>query len=137
MKNISTILAAGILVILFSSQVSAAGYGGQPQSEGKATSSIDEAIKHAEMAKAHGDDAKEILKHAEMSLKYNHDATVEDIEKINVAGIKHLDASISHLEEAIKHAKMGHADVASKHIDAALKEMQAYSVKRADYLSNH
>ncbi|AEJ01670.1 hypothetical protein Nit79A3_1868 [Nitrosomonas sp. Is79A3] len=137
MNNISTILAAGILVIFFSSQVSAAGYGGQAQSEGKATSSIDEAIKHAEMAKAHGDDAKEILKHAEISLKYAKDTVVEVIEKINISGMERIDASIKHLEEAIKHAKLGHADVASKHIDAALNEMHAYSAKRADYLSDN
>ena len=72
-----------------------------------------------------------------MSLKYTHDATVKDIEKINILGIERIDASIKHLEEAIKHAKIGHADVASKHIDAALNEMHAYSAKRADYLSDN
>lgn len=137
MKNISTILAASILALFFSSQVSAAGYGEQAQSEGKAISPIDEAIKHAEMARAHGDNAKEILKHAEMSLKYTHDATVKDIEKINILGMERIDASIKHLEEAIKHAKIGHADVAGKHINAALNEMHAYSAKRADYLHNN
>ena len=117
MKNISTILAIGLLTFFLSAQVSASGYGGQTESAGKASGSMAEAIKYAEMAKTHGDDAKEILQHAEMGLKFTEDAEKEAIEKVNVQGVEHITASISQLVEAINHAKMGHADVAIKHID--------------------
>jgi len=137
MKKISTILAVSTLVLFFSSQISASGYGGQVESAEKTGNSMTEAIKHAEMAKAHGNDAKEILKHAEMSLQYAHATDVKAISKINVSGVEHINASIKHLEEAVKHAKMGHADIASKHINAALDEMHAYTPKKVDYLNDN
>jgi hypothetical protein len=49
MKNILTILAAGILALVFSSQISASGYSGKTESGGE-SGSMAKAIKHAEMA---------------------------------------------------------------------------------------
>lgn len=134
MKNISTILAIGLLTFFLSAQVNASGYGGQTESAGKASGFMAEAINHAEMAKTHGDDAKEILQHAELSLKYANNAEEGAVEEINVAGVQHITASITHLEQAINHAKMGHPDVAIKHIDEALNEMHQYTAKKVDYL---
>ena len=147
MKNIITIIAVSIFALSFNSQIIASGYSGETKSEKKAESKIKgeaekeagfvaEAIKHAEMAKAHEDDEKKILQHAEMSLKYAQDADDKAIEDINTQGAEHITASIGHLEEAIEHAKMGHADVASKHIGEALNEMHQYTVKPVDYLEN-
>lgn len=137
MKKISTILAVSILVFFFSSQISASGYGGKTGFGENVNINMAKAIDHADMAKAHENDAKEILKHAETSLIYAQQAAAKAIDNINVPGMEHIDASIRHLEEAIEHAKMGHADVASKHIDAALDDMHAYTAKKVDYLNDN
>ncbi len=134
MKNILTILIAALLALCFSSQISASEYSVKTES-GEAAGFIAEAIKYAEIAKTHGDDAKKILQHVEMSLKYAQDAEDEAIEDINTQGGEHITASIAHLEEAIKHAKMRHADVASKHINEALNEMHQYTAGKVDYLA--
>ncbi|MCP5246179.1 MAG: hypothetical protein H6937_09600 [Burkholderiales bacterium] len=134
MKNTSTIIAVGILALLFSGQISAAGYGGQTDSMDKAqTESIgksdylSEAIKHAEMAQANNADAKKILQHAEKSLAFDRKAEKQVLGKGNSKEAEHITASIKHLEEAIKHAKMGHANVASLHVNDALKEMHQFT----------
>lgn len=137
MKRISTILAVSILALFFSSQISASGYGGKTGFGENVNINMAKAIEHAEMAKAHGNDAKEILKYAETSLMYAQDAATKAIDNINVTGVEHIDASIRHLEEAIEYVKLGHADVASKHIDAALDEMHAYTAKKVDYLNDN
>ncbi len=128
MKNIITILAASVLVLFFSSQISASGYSGKTEAGGVAGSTA-EAIKHAEMAKTHGDDAKKILQHGEMSLKYMEEVDRETVGKVNVEEDKHINGAVMHLKEAISHAEMGHADVANKHISEALNDMRQIPVK--------
>ena len=125
MKNITIIIAVSIFTLFFNSQIIASGYSGKTES-GESASSMAEAIKHAEMAKAHADDPKKILQHAEKSLEYDKKTEKEASGKGNARGVAHINASIKHLDEAIKHAKMGHADVASKHIDSALEEMHEF-----------
>lgn len=127
MRNMSMLLAVGVLALFFNNSISASGYGSKAESEGKASDSMTETIKHAEMAKAHGGDAKQILQHAERSLKYAKEAEKEAVAKGNAKGVDHITASINHLDHAIEHAKMGHADVASKHITDALSEMHKFS----------
>ncbi|AEJ02279.1 hypothetical protein Nit79A3_2509 [Nitrosomonas sp. Is79A3] len=127
MRKISALLAVGFLALIFNNQISASGYGSKTESQGKISDSMTETIKHAEMAKAHGSDAKQILQHAERSLKYAKEAEKEAIAKGNTKGADHINASIKHLDHAIEHAKMGHADVASKHITDALSEMHKFT----------
>lgn len=125
MKNIIIIITVSIFTLFFNSQIIASEYSGKTKSGGAAVS-IAEAIKHAEMAKAHADDPQKIVQHAEKSLEYDKKAEKEASGKGNARGVAHIAASIKHLDEAIKHAKMGHADVASKHIDNALEEMHEF-----------
>jgi Small metal-binding protein len=79
-----------------------------------------EAMEHAGMAQAHGEDghAKVLLQHAEESLKHAQAA-----EKQYADQHMRMTESVKHLKEAIEHAKMGHADVATKHVQQALTEM--------------
>ena len=128
MKNISTILAAGILAFFFSSQVSASGYLGETESGGGA-GFMAEAIEHAEEAKSHKAHADHIHKHAKKSLEYVKKAEIEAIEYGNTEGRVHITESIQHLVEAIRHAKKGHADIAGEHLADALEEMRQFTTK--------
>jgi len=80
-----------------------------------------QAIEHAAMAEAHGEDghAKLLLKHAEESLKHAQAA-----EKQHADHHARMTASVDHLKQAIEHAKMSHADVAAKHVKEALGDMR-------------
>ena len=80
-----------------------------------------QAIEHAAMVKAHGEDghAKVLLKHAEDSLKH-----AKASEKQHDEQRQHMAESVKHLQEAITHAKAGHADVATNHVEEALKHMR-------------
>ncbi len=118
MKKVLTILAIGVLALFISSQINAS-----------ETGSLADAIKHAEMAKTHGDDEKKLLHHVEMSLKHVEEIDREALGKVNAEEEKLINAAIMHLQEAISHAEMDHADAASKSIDKALKEMRQFSAK--------
>jgi len=128
MKNISTILAAGILALVFSNQISASGYSGKTESGGEA-GSMAEAIKHTKMAALHKAHAEHIHQHAKESLEYVKKAEIEVIESGNAKGRAHITESIQHLVEAIRHAKMGHAEIASEHVDDASEEMHQFVAK--------
>lgn len=127
MKNISTILAAGILAFFFSSQISASGFIGDIEAEG--ASFMAEAIEHAEEAKEHKVHADHIHKHAKKSLKYVKKAEMEAIEYGNTKGRVHITASIQHLVKAIRHAEMGHADIAIEYVTDALTDMHQFATK--------
>lgn len=127
MKNISTILAAGILVLFFSSQISASGFLGETESGGAGF--IAEAIEHAETAKSHKAHANHIHDHAKMSLEYVKKAEAEAIEHGNIKGRVHITAAIQHLVKAIKHAEIGHAHIASEYVADALEDMRQFSTK--------
>ncbi len=125
MKNSSTILAAGILVIFFSSQISASGLIGDIEAEG--ASFMAEAIEHAEEAKKHKAHADHIHKHAKKSLKYVKKVEMKAIEYENTKGRAHITAAIQHLVEAIKHAKIGRAHIASEYVADALEDMRQFT----------
>lgn len=127
MRNILSILPAGILLLFFSSGISALEYSGKTESGG--VDSMLEAIKHAEIARTHKAHAEHILKHAEKSLEYVKRAEIETIESGNDKGRAHITESIRHLVEAINHAKMGHADIASEHITDALEKMHQFTTQ--------
>jgi flavodoxin len=124
MKNISTILVAGILALFFSSQISASGFFGDTESGG--ADYMAEAIEHAEEATEHKAHAEHIHKHAKKSLKYVKKAEMEAIEHGNTEGRTHITASIQHLVEAIKHAEMGHASIAVEYVTDALIDMRQF-----------
>ncbi len=127
MKNISTILAAGILALFFSGQINASGYSGETESGG--VGFMAEAIEHAKEAKSHKAHANHIHKHAKKSLEYVQKAEIEAIEHGNTEGRVYITESIQHLVEAIRHAKMGHTDIAGEHIADALEEMHQFTSK--------
>lgn len=127
MKNISTILAAGILVLFFSSQISASGFLGETESGGAGF--IAEAIEQAKTAKSHKAHANHIHYHAKRSLEYVKKAEIEAIEHGNTKGRVHITAAIQHLVKAIKQAKIGHAHIASEYVADALEDMRQFSTK--------
>lgn len=127
MKNISTILAVGILALFFSGQINASGYSGETESG--AVGFMAEAIEHAKEAKSHKAHANHIHKHAKKSLEYVKKAEIEAIEHGNTEGRVYITESIQHLVEAIRHAKMGHTDIAGEHIADALEEMHQFASK--------
>lgn len=128
MKNISTILAAGIFAIFFSSQIVASGYLEKTES-GEEAGFMAEAIEHAEEAKTHKAHVDHVIEHAKMSLKYVKKAEIEAIELGDNKGRVHITGSIQHLVEAIRHAKMGHAEIAVEHVSDALEEMRQFISK--------
>ena len=128
MKNILSILAAGILVLLFNDGIYASGYANKTE-PGVGVASMIEAIKHAEMAKTHKAHAEHILQHAEKSLEYVKKVEAETIEYGNDRERKPITESIRHLVEAISHAKMGHIDIASEHITDALEQMHQFATQ--------
>lgn len=128
MKNISSILAVGILTLFFCSQISASGYAGTTES-GKGAGFMAEAIKHAETAGTHKAHADHVLEHAKMSLKYVKKAEIEAIEHKNTEGRVYITGSIRHLVEAIKYAKMGNVHIAIEHVSGALEEMHQFTTR--------
>jgi hypothetical protein len=108
MRYIPASFAIGVLGVLLATPVIADHHTAQ-------------AIEHAAMAKAHGEDghAKVLLKHAEESLGHAQAA-----EKQHAEQHKHMTDSIKELKQAIEHAKAGHADIATKHVDEALMHMR-------------
>ena len=128
MKNIFTILAAGILALFISNSINASGYGGGTDSSG-GKESMAEAIEHAEEAKSHKAHADHIHDHAKESLEYVKKAEIEAIEGGNTAGRVHITEANQHLVEAIKHADKGHAHIASEHVADALQEMYQFMEK--------
>jgi hypothetical protein len=124
MKNISTILAAGVLAFFFSSQISASGIFSKTGTGG--TSSMAEAIEHAEIAKKHKAHAEHIHDHAKESLEYVKKAEIEAIEHGNSKGRVHITSAIQHLVEAIRHAKIGHAAIAVEYVTDALEDMHQF-----------
>ena len=122
MKNISTILAAGILVLFFSSQLSA-------ESGREIGFMMAEAIKHAEEARTHKAHAKHVKKHAKMSLKYVKKAEIEAIKHGDNQGREHMTAAIQHLVNAIKQAKIGRANAATEYVASALVDMYQFNAE--------
>lgn len=104
MKLAYTTLVMGILMFFLSAQANAHHHTVQ-------------AIEHAAMAKAHGEDGhtKLLVSHAKIALR-----NAKQAEKEHADQHIHMTESIKHLKEAIEHAKMGHADVATKHTEEAL-----------------
>ncbi len=127
MRNILSILAAGILMLFFNSGIYA--LENSTKTEPAGIDSMLEAIKHAEMAKTHKAHAEQILQHAEKSLHYVTQAEIKTIEAGNDEKRVSVTESIRHLVEAISHAKVGHADIASEHITDALEEMHRFTTQ--------
>ena len=96
MKSITSTFAIAFLALFMSTQANA----------GHHTA---EALEHAGMAQAHGEDG-----HAEVLVKHAKEA-----EKVHADAHKHMTEGVKHLEEAIKHGKKGHAEEAAKHIQEA------------------
>lgn len=109
MKYIPTTFAIGVLALFLNAPVSASEH------------HTAQAIEHAGMAKAHGEDGhtKVLLKHAEESLKH-----AQASEKQHAEQHAHMTESVKHLKQAIEHAKAGHADIATKHVEEALMHIR-------------
>jgi hypothetical protein len=77
---------------------------------------IDEAVKHAQEAIAHGKQGHgdQLVNHAETALKY---AEAAQKEKANL----HIEEGIKGLKDTVDQGKQGHADTATKTAEGALK----------------
>lgn len=122
MKNISTILAAGIVAFFFSSAISA--------DSGKEIGlMMAEAIEHAEEAKTHKAHPKHVKKYAKLSLKHVKKAEIEAIKHNDTHGREIMTAAIQNLVEAIKQAKKGRAHIATEYVAKALEDMYQFKPK--------